>query len=337
MDHIGVVKRAFHITWHYKLLWVFGVVLALTSGGGAGGGGNSQVTPPGGMGNADVFQDLETLPQLPFSGENLIPLAVGVGIVLLLGLLLLGLISVVARYVSLASVIRLGDDYEETGEKRTLGEGVGMGWTRRTWRLFLVQLLISLPVAILGFVMVLVSLAPLLLWIADENWLGAVGTVATVCMLVPTVFILIALGVATKILARFSERACALGDLGVIASVKHGYATIRANFKDVALMWLLMVGAGILWALVSLFAFGLLAMVGLALGGIPAVAVGLLASLATEGAVPWVLGGLVGLPVCVLVVFLPMLLLQGVYQVFQANVWTLTYRALRGEAHSVAS
>ena len=65
------------------------------------------------------------------------------------------------------------------------------------------------------------------------------------------------------------------------------------------------------------------------LGGIPALIVGLAVSLVAEGAIPWLAGGLVGLPVCILVVFVPSLLLQAWYLVFQANVWTLTYREVR--------
>ena len=30
MDHINIIKRAFTITWSYRVLWVFGFLLALT-------------------------------------------------------------------------------------------------------------------------------------------------------------------------------------------------------------------------------------------------------------------------------------------------------------------
>ena len=43
MDQIRVLKRAWEITWRYRALWVFGIILALTTGGGLpprGDGGN---------------------------------------------------------------------------------------------------------------------------------------------------------------------------------------------------------------------------------------------------------------------------------------------------------
>ena len=37
MDHVKVLKRAWEILWRYRVLWVFGIILALTAGGGTPG------------------------------------------------------------------------------------------------------------------------------------------------------------------------------------------------------------------------------------------------------------------------------------------------------------
>ena len=50
MDHVKILKQAWEITRHYRALWVFGIILALTSGtfwggggsGGRGGGGDGK-------------------------------------------------------------------------------------------------------------------------------------------------------------------------------------------------------------------------------------------------------------------------------------------------------
>jgi hypothetical protein len=34
MDHIGVVKDAWHITWRHKVLWIFGLFASFATGGG---------------------------------------------------------------------------------------------------------------------------------------------------------------------------------------------------------------------------------------------------------------------------------------------------------------
>ena len=37
MDHTRILGRALRITWRYRALWVFGIILALVSGGGGTG------------------------------------------------------------------------------------------------------------------------------------------------------------------------------------------------------------------------------------------------------------------------------------------------------------
>lgn len=337
MDHIKVVRRAFDITWRYKLLWVFGVVLALTSGGGMGGGGgrNGPVTPGNVPGEAGSLPNLGSLPDLPVPAGALIGVAVVLVLLLALGLLVLSVLSEVAKYVSLTAVIKLTDDFETTGQKRTFGEGLRLGWSRAAWRLFLVHVVILLPVVVLTVAVVISAFAPLLLWLTGKTWLGVLGTVVMFGLLLGGILIMVILSIAAGLVMTFAERSCALDDMGVFAGIKHGWTVIRARLKDVGLMWLLMLGVGLAWALVSLVAFGALAVLGLVLGGIPALVVGLAVSMVAEGALPWLAGGLVGLPVCILVVFLPSLLLQAWYLVFQTNVWTLLYREVRTKVDMV--
>ncbi|MDP3046025.1 MAG: hypothetical protein Q8O07_00915, partial [Chloroflexota bacterium] len=48
MDYVGILKRAFHVTWNYKVLWLFGFLSALW---GSGGGGMGWQGGGGGRGN----------------------------------------------------------------------------------------------------------------------------------------------------------------------------------------------------------------------------------------------------------------------------------------------
>jgi hypothetical protein len=41
MDHTKILKRAWHILWSYRVLWIFGIILALTATGGVGTSGTS--------------------------------------------------------------------------------------------------------------------------------------------------------------------------------------------------------------------------------------------------------------------------------------------------------
>jgi len=40
MKHAQILKRSWEILWSYKALWIFGIILALTTASGGGGGGN---------------------------------------------------------------------------------------------------------------------------------------------------------------------------------------------------------------------------------------------------------------------------------------------------------
>jgi len=40
MDPVKILKRAWHILWNYRVLWVFGLILALATGS-SGGNSNS--------------------------------------------------------------------------------------------------------------------------------------------------------------------------------------------------------------------------------------------------------------------------------------------------------
>ena len=45
MNHINILKRALNITINYRALWIFGILLALTSGSGSGNGGGRIIVP----------------------------------------------------------------------------------------------------------------------------------------------------------------------------------------------------------------------------------------------------------------------------------------------------
>jgi len=101
---------------------------------------------------------------------------------------------------------------------------------------------------------------------------------------------------------------------------------MKRRLGDVVIMGLLMVGLGLAWVILSIPIVLLLVMVGTVAGGLPALLVGMLADLFSGGFLPWVLAGVVGIPIFLLVVCLPMLFLSGLIKVFASSTWTLTYR-----------
>jgi hypothetical protein len=225
------------------------------------------------------------------------------------------------------------DDHEETGEQRGVREGFRMGWSRTAFRLFLIKLLTGLPVAVVFIPLFLLALAPLLLWVTKSTFAGVIGTVATVGLFFLILFLSIIVSTVLSLLIKFFWRTCALEELGVIEAISQGFGLVRQHLKDVAIMWLIMVGVQIgltivmiAGVIVLLPVILLLIVVGGVLGGAPALLVGGLASLFFEGAVPYILGAVVGLPIFILVMAAPWLFLGGLIEVFKSSVWTLTYR-----------
>jgi len=328
MDHVKILKRAWEITWRYRALWVFGVILALTTGNAGGGGGNGGGGPGYRFGGEDFLGPGGELP-IPEIPAQVVSILIAVGVVLACVIVLLSIAALVARYVAETALIRMVDDHEETAEKRSVRQGFRIGWSRTALRLFLIDLLIVLPLALVSILLFLLAFAPLLLWTTENTVAGVVGTVATIGLFFLILFLVIIVAAVVSLLMHFFRRACALEELGVIESLRQGYEIVRRHLKDVVIMWLIMIGVGLALIIVMIPVMLLLVIAGVMMGGLPALLVGGLASLAFKGAVPWILGGAVGVPIFILVVTLPALFLGGLVEVFKSSVWTLTYRELR--------
>ena len=332
MDHIKVLKRAWETTWRYRALWVFGIILALTTAGGGynfggraggNGGGNGGFPPPGEF----------TMPEIP---PRIVTILVVVGVALACLILLLIVVATVARYVAETALIQMVDHYEETGEQLGVRQGFRLGWSRTAFRLFLISLVIGLPTALVFILLFALALAPLLLWVTRFTAAGVIGTVATIGLFFLTIFLAIVVGVTLRLLTRFFWRACALEEGGVIEAIRQGFGVVMRHWQDVLIMWLIIIGVSIGWAIALLVitilllpVIILLIVVGGVLGGLPALLVWGVTSLFAEGALPWILAAVVGIPILALVIALPFLFLGGLMEVFKSSVWTLTYRELR--------
>lgn len=323
MDHLKVLKRAGEITWNYRALWIFGIIVALLAGGVRGGGGGPQYS----LGAEDLRWQRELTPAEipPEWGRTLI----AAGVALACAIVFLVIASTVLRYVAETALLRMVDDHEETGEKRGVRQGFRLGWSRTALRLFLLDLLTMLAVGIPFIVLFVLAFAPLLLWITENVALGVIGTVAAIGMFFLVVLLAIVVGTVIPLLMYFFRRACALEGLGVGDALREGYGVVRRHLKDVVIMALLMLGVRIAWSLVMLPVVFLLLFLAVLLGGLPALMVAGLTSLFLEGAAPWILAGVLGVPIFILVVAVPGLLLGGLMEVFRSSTWTLTYRELR--------
>jgi hypothetical protein len=252
--------------------------------------------------------------------------AIALGMICLIAVLIV--VASVARYVAEAALIRMVGDHEETGQRHSVWEGFRLGWSRAAFRLFLIDLLTTLPVVLALIVILLIAASPLLMWTTRSTTARVIGTAASVSLILLVMLLAIVVGVGLSILTRLFRRVCVLERQGVTESIRKGYALARQHIGAVLLMWLITLGLGIVFVVLMIPDVLLLVLLGALLGGVPALAVGALATPVFGVAAPWILAAVIGLPIFVLVVAVPLTLLNGLWEAFKSSVWTLAYRRL---------
>lgn len=326
MDHMRILRRAFEILRSYRVLWIFGFLLALTSSNGGGSnsgynfsnrdfqGSEGQNFPwPPGFHRPDISPDV-------FNG------ILGAGIALLCLLVLLGVAFTIVRYVSETSAIRMVDRYEAGGVKVRFREGWRMGWSRAAFRMWLADLVFGLGVTVAFIVLLAIAAAPLLVWLTQNDVARAVGTVAAIGLGVLWLLLIILSGAALSLLFKFIHRAIALEDLGVFDAIRRGWAVARRRLSDVIIMGLILFGIGLVLTIVMIPVGLLLLAVAAVSGGLPALLAGGLTNIFVHGSTPQIVALAVGIPVFLAVLALPLTFLGGLLEAFSSSAWTLVYR-----------
>jgi hypothetical protein len=327
MDFSRIFQRAFDLTRSYRALWLFGILFAATSlhggggnggGGGGNGGGSSSLGFPEGLASKMVLAVSDPTPQ----GIALVVIVLG-------GLaLLVAVVFTAVHVVSDTALIRMVDGAEETGERAGVSRGFRLGWSRAAWRIFLIDLLTGAAAVVVSLLLLGIALAPLLAWLTQSDALRAIGTVFAVVLVLPVIMIIILGAIALVVLKEYFHRASAIEGHGVFAALRRGWQMARGHIGDTLLMAVALFCLGLAAALVMLPVVALLVGVGLVAGGIPGAIAALVSTLFAGGAVPWMVGAVIGLPIFVLVLGIPIVFASGLVQVFSSSAWTLAYRGL---------
>ena len=350
IDPVKILKRAWYILWSYRALWVFGLILALAAGSSSGRGNNSRYeqnsgdhTPtPQSMQQAWHAMQQEWnrllehgIPDMHITGQEFTTFLWVVGAFIVV-MMIIGIVMAVARFVSETAVIRMVDEYESTGTKMGIRQGWSIGWSKTAWRLFLIDLIVNLPAITLALVLLV---AGIVIFFAVTNGNGnfaALSVVSGIVIAFITIFVVVILTILLHLLRNFFWRVCALEGAGVRESLQRGFALVLENWKNVGLMWLVMIGLGIVWAIalvvlviVSIPVVLITAVIALLLVAVPyLLLVGLFSTFLT-GMMPWISAGLFMLPLFSVIAFSPWILLGSWQQVYTSSVWTLTYREIK--------
>jgi hypothetical protein len=234
-----------------------------------------------------------------------------------------------ARYVAEAALIRMVDDYEETQATQSVRQGLRLGWSMAAWRIFWIDVLMLSALIAITCMLFVPALLPVLVVANGRFSAILIGSTVALALAVLAAAVGFIAWTAGTLWVRLARRACALEGLGVIASLQRGYAMIRLQTRDVAPVWLAMVGLELTYPfLVTPLAFALLA-AGVVAGGLVTLLVGSLARQIMALATAWILAGAIGVTVLVLMLTVPLAILGGLREVFQSSTWTLAYRGLR--------
>lgn len=339
MDPIKILRRAWQILWSYRALWVFGLILTLAGAGSSGRGPNngngvqyetnSQSTQPLPQDIQEALgQAIQEMQRLLHEGltkagipEQQLTTLIWIAVIFMLFCLILGIIVAIARYVAETAVIRMVDEYESTGSKMTIREGFRVGWSHTSWQLFLINLLVHLPLILMAMLLA-IGIAIVITIIRSIGQVSAIFLAGTVAIVFLAIFTTVILTTLLKLLRNFFWRVSALEDAGVRESLQRGFAMVRENWRSVGVMWLVMIGLGIAWAIVSVIAVivtlpvvVVTGVIGAVVAAIPALLAGGLSSLFLSGWLPWIVGILFALPLFLVLAFSPWLLL-GSWQTF---------------------
>lgn len=348
----GILKKAWNILWNYKVLWIFGILFAMTAGtsgssfrysfGGSSGGGsnnNNLFTAPG-----EVFHEstdwVNQYVSPLFSHPQLhVTTWIWIGVGILAFILICGVINALIRYPSETALIRMVNDYDQNGTRTNFKGGWKLGWSRAAFRIWVIDLLIGLPAILLGLT---------ILGLGIGFFYSIVGRVdsgrltpAEIAMLVIAgsalllIFVYALFMIFVRLLRQFFARKAALENTGVMESFRQGWKAFTGQWKSAGLMWLIMLGIGIGFAfgtmILGIFlipVFILLVIPALVVAAIPGLIAWGIASIFSASPLSWIIAIVVAMPFFILVIGSPLVLLGGLVKTYESSAWTLAYREM---------
>lgn len=300
MDYFGIVKKAFHISWKHKFLWIFGLFV--------GGAASAKMINPIGysFNSSDLSQNTNwanyTSSTGTFDCATFWANYGGMITALLTILVVFAIIFFVLNLISQGALIGSVEKID-SGEKSDFYHGFHLG-SRQFWRIWGMHLTYLLMV-LLSLIVLVVPVAVL---IAAGQF--AVAFILGLLLLLVCVLFWIMIAVLTP----YSLRVIVLKKHGIFQSIRESLHLVRDNFLDVLIIYLILIGIGAL------------------------VGVGFMLALFLVGAILFILGyGLFLLSsvvaliygcVAALILLVFVILFNAAYNSFFSSIITLTYLKL---------
>jgi hypothetical protein len=305
MDYGRVLGRAGEITWRYKWLWLLGFLVALANGGV---NASSYRFPFGSFPNLNA-QQFQPPP-------NVGGLLVGLGCLALIFVIVVGILSLIARGGLIAGVAQAEDT-----ETFSLGSAWQAG-SARFWTLLGIWFLTSfLPaVLIIGItiigVVAIAGTAGIAVFQQNPNpGAFAGGTIALlVACCCTSICGLLIIAIILQQIRIYGERAAMLEGRGAVAACERGWQVLRDRLGPTIVLWLIFLVIGLVLGAIVLVVvlivavpFGIASYAGRGSNLLALSAIGI-------GLIGAVIGAIIG----------------SVVEAFTSATWTLAYRELTG-------
>jgi hypothetical protein len=350
MNTPQILQKSWNLMLRYRALWLFGVILALTtiSFGSAlwlrGGNDQStdnrvvwQISPQDQAWIKENFdldlplrytlepQKLQIHLDDPSLTQQERSRIVSITFGILAGLLALLAVVLTLRYTAETALIRMvGDQQQRATTYRTRqGWSLGCSWT--AFKLFLIDLIGFILLFLVTTLIFIPATAPVLIAISGTPAGITIGVLLMISLMLVSLAALLVIWIATSVIFQLAHQACCLENLGVFAAIWRGFRLLRAQLSGVGLTWLVVAGLDLLYPLLVMPVFILLAAIGLAVGGLLALLLGAALALVLAKATAWTIALITGLVLLALAIGIPMSLLGGLREVFKSSAWTLTY------------
>lgn len=328
MDIGRVLARSLEITWRYKILWVFGFIMALTSGNGGSSGLRYDFS-------GNNFRPGTNPPNTPFSPPQ-IPPGIIIGVLAMAACLfvLFLVLTLYFRFVARGALVTYVRNVEQ-GTSPTLGAAWREG-QRYYGRLLGLGFLFNVPLLLFSIVVVAIAVIPFIGTIIAAVSRSAPGqtTAPDIAPIISGVFAFIGLICCAVVclvvvslvlhpIYEFAVRGIVLEESGISDGIRRGYSRLRMNIGPVGLLYLLLIGARLLYTVV-------LGVFALPFAFLLAAAVAFAGSIQSPVLIIF-LALIIGLPLALIFLFL-----EGLFQVFESNAWTEGYMALLAPTLSTA-
>lgn len=305
MDYGYIIKRAWAITWKYKILWLFGFFVMS--------GGANYSSSPGSYNSTGDFGGIEMQGQDALNNAwdqvaPWLPVIIGVAVLVVLLAILWWVLSIAAQ----GALVHLVNEAEEGREVRA-----GLGWRAgfRNWgRVFVIYFLLMLPILVLGLLAFFAVAMPMIAAGSLEDALAFL-IASMCCLIIVGIVVGLVLSFLLTVIGMLAVRHSVIEDIGPIDGLRAAWNDVRTRFKDIFLMWLVNIGLGI--------AYGMIVAIVAVFFGIG------IAFLLFTGAI-WLMVGLAFL------LFLVLLVPNAVYSTFVSALWTVFYRRMTGRDGFVA-